>query len=436
MYSTPHGTLWPRHPVPLPDESFSSWFQRLAEANGLPASELYAGTLPGSYLNRQDLDRTAGPDLIQQLSAHTGVDVADIRDRTFSRWTGRVFGEDDGRRRLDWLPPIGSEKARRSFGQQYCPLCLASDAIPYFRLEWRLRFVALCPLHRCQLEDRCPVCSAPVYVLRILRHEGAILCRSCGSDLADAAIRPVLERDVAAYSAYMAATDDGWGILGGYGAVCGLAYFQLVMTLFRLLASGPLARSLRAQIAVGEDELIEARQVRLAKEVMLLNPEQRLPVLRWVYRLMSDWPEGFLRACRTVKAFPSDLIKDPHSVPFAFWEPVMRTLSGSARHLCLEEVAEARNYCERHGIFPTRGNLSAMVGNELVAAKGLLELSSHQRSIGTGRYWRLDGVAHDVRAAVRAAAHQDGENIARWVEKALRDQLQARKRRGASRGGA
>lgn len=167
MFGVPRNRQWPRHPPPLAEESFSSWFLRLADANGLPASELYAGALPGSYLNRQDLDRTAGPELIRVLSTHTGVDARDIRDRTFARWVGQIFGEDDGRCRLDWLPPIGSEKARRSFGQQYCPACLASDEVPYFRLEWRLRFVALCPVHKCLLADRCPACASPIYVLRV-----------------------------------------------------------------------------------------------------------------------------------------------------------------------------------------------------------------------------------------------------------------------------
>jgi hypothetical protein len=248
MFNAPRDGHWPRHPLPLPDESLSSWFQRLAEANGLPSSELYAGALPGSYLNRQDLDRTAGPDLIKQLSVHTGVDAADIHDRTFARWIGRIFGEDDGRCRLDWLPPVGTEKARFSFGQQYCPACLASDAVPYFRLQWRLRFVALCPIHQCLLADRCPSCSAAIYPLRIRRAVGALLCRSCGADLASAATAPVTNDDVAVYCTLMAAVDEGWGVLDGFGPIYGLAYFQLAMLLFRLLASGPLARPLRAQI--------------------------------------------------------------------------------------------------------------------------------------------------------------------------------------------
>lgn len=430
MYSSLHDGLWPRRPVPLPDESFSSWFRRLANANGLPASELYAGALPGSYLNRQDLDRTAGPDLIRALSNHTGVDALNMQERTFARWGGRIFEEDDGRCRLDWLPPIGSEKARRSFGQQYCPACLASDEVPYFRLQWRLRFVALCPIHHCQLADRCPVCSAPIYTLRVLRQDHTLCCRTCGTDLAMAPVVPVSEEDILAHSSFMTVLDEGWAVLNGWGPLYGLAYFQLSMILFRLLASGPLARPLRIQIADGMEEQVEANQLRLAKEVMLLKPEQRLPVLKWVHRFLSSWPDRFLDACRAVHAYPSDLMKDPSSAPFVFWEPVVRSLAASARYLCPEELCEAKAYCERRGIPPTLGNLSALVGNELIASRRLLDPSPHQRSCGTGRYWRLEGIAHDVRAAVRAAAHQDGENIANWVEKALREKLRERNFRG------
>ena len=42
-----------------------------------------------------------------------------------------------------------------------CPWCLQGDAEPYFRRQWRLTFVTLCPQHRCQLLDRCAACAAP-----------------------------------------------------------------------------------------------------------------------------------------------------------------------------------------------------------------------------------------------------------------------------------
>lgn len=223
MFGVPRNRQWPRHPPPLAEESFSSWFLRLADANGLPASELYAGALPGSYLNRQDLDRTAGPELIRVLSTHTGVDARDIRDRTFARWVGQIFGEDDGRCRLDWLPPIGSEKARRSFGQQYCPACLASDEVPYFRLEWRLRFVALCPVHKCLLADRCPACASPIYVLRVSRRGHRLFCRACGTDFSTAPVMPVSDEDILVHSAFMSVIDERWAIIGGWGPLYGLA---------------------------------------------------------------------------------------------------------------------------------------------------------------------------------------------------------------------
>ncbi|MBC7905928.1 MAG: TniQ family protein [Rhodospirillaceae bacterium] len=139
------GRCWPGRPRPLPDEIFSSWFVRVAGANGLTAAELY-GTLFPRALKRlsSDLYHVAPVDIVGALVAGTGLDEATVRSTTLAAWAGKIFDPEDVTFALHWLPPIGNDLSRQTFGQQFCPLCLAEDDVLIFRRRWRLKFVVAC----------------------------------------------------------------------------------------------------------------------------------------------------------------------------------------------------------------------------------------------------------------------------------------------------
>ena len=167
----------------MPDETFSSWFARLAAGNGLSPAELYRVAKAGAHPRPRDLDRYVEPDLQATLAERTGIEAEPLRQAAFTRWAGLVFEEDDGRNKLYWLPLAGTENSKRSFGQQFCPACLREDSVPYLRLSWRLGFVTACAQHRTLLADRCPGCGEPVQILRTMP-ERAIRCWKCHLDLA------------------------------------------------------------------------------------------------------------------------------------------------------------------------------------------------------------------------------------------------------------
>jgi len=67
---------------------------------------------------------------------------------------------------------------------QFCPACLAEDAVPYFRRSWRLAFVTLCARHGRRLLDRCAACRAPLrFELISLEAASLAVCYRCASDL-------------------------------------------------------------------------------------------------------------------------------------------------------------------------------------------------------------------------------------------------------------
>ena len=75
---------------------------------------------------------------------------------------------------------------------RYCPACLSSDEIPFFRQSWRLASALVCPKHRTILRDSCGHCSRKINLDEInpLKPHHALIspdallhCPSCGKSL-------------------------------------------------------------------------------------------------------------------------------------------------------------------------------------------------------------------------------------------------------------
>jgi hypothetical protein len=419
--STP--TLWAIRPRPLPNESFGSWFLRLAHGNGLTPSELYRVAVPGAYLHGSDLDRTACIDLLKELERRTGLPIERQRELTFGHWCGSVFDEDDGRNKLTWLPPAGRERSRKSYGQQFCPHCLAEDNVPYLRAMWRLGFVSTCAHHGTMLADRCPGCSEPIQPLKLTHSPKGFACGKCGCFLTKATPSPADPEDVLFQTLLCKTAAEGWIDLPGWGPLHVLAFFQLVNVLFRLVSTGPHARALRHHLSSSLEERYATAQIPVVKEVELIPPERRVQLLRLVGRLLKAWPADFVAACEHVGAGQHHLVKDAAAVPFVFLEPVTSFLSSSPRRVTSAEMREGADILRRNGETPTYAALTGLFNVKAVEAQRQAVPATSHDPYGKGRYWKLDGVSPEVREAVRKMAHREGENVAGWVEKALRSQL-------------
>ena len=82
---------------------------------------------------------------------------------------------------------------------------------------------------------------------------------------------------------------------------------------------------------------------------------------------------------------------------------------------------------QRQDTLPTRGALSQVLGCKSKHIDELAVPAGDHCAYGTNRYWKLDGVSPEVRAAARAAAIHEGHNVGPWVDQILREAL---KRRG------
>lgn len=189
------GKIWPAHPHPLPDELLSSWIVRVATANGVrlqPLCWMLFGNAQSPW--NRDVDRNAPPWLIKAFSQRTGISYWDIFHTTLVTYRTRLYPRRQAVGQLRWILPIKSQGMQRTaFGQQFCPECLATDVIPYFRKQWRVALYTYCPIHHIEMHDACPACGKSVAIFRgdfgrELKDARAMhVCHVCGYDFRDTA---------------------------------------------------------------------------------------------------------------------------------------------------------------------------------------------------------------------------------------------------------
>ncbi|MEC4591904.1 TniQ family protein [Nitrospirillum amazonense] len=418
------GELWPGRPTLQADESLSSWFARLAVANGLQPAELHRILQPGGDRSPRDLDRHADFQMLDRLSAQTGITADALERTTFRRWAGYAFERDDGLAKLDWLPPAGRDGAARCFGQQACPLCLAGDAQPYLRLRWRLLFVSVCPVHGCLLIDRCPRCNEPMAILR-QQQRGGVSCWSCGFDLRQAeTVQPPVD-----YLPYqnrlLTVLADGWANLGDHVGLYSFMYLKVLALVVRLLTGGPHAYALREQAELREPGLaVPPQSLPRGRDLAVMAPGARTVLVAMAMVLMRDWPNTLAAAADAV-GLASSHVRKRHGelLPFAFAQLVDWHLKKPFNAEGRIEVAGLKEMLERQGRKPTYREMVETAGTKLAAMSDMAEPVANGAVWGQGRYWKLDGVSPEVKEAARLMAHRSGQSVGPWLDNLLRQHL-------------
>ncbi len=188
-------SLWPIHYKPLPGELLSCWLVRLAHGHGLKV-QTFCNLIFGNRLQvwNRDIDRLAPAWLLDELSNRTGTSPAVTFNTTLRAYEGLLYRKFRLSGALHWILVLKMyHRKREGYGLQFCPACLAEDAIPYFRKCWRVAFNTVCTQHRIMLLDRCSECGVAIafHRLDMTRPQSFSLellsyCHSCGFDLRDA----------------------------------------------------------------------------------------------------------------------------------------------------------------------------------------------------------------------------------------------------------
>lgn len=165
-------------PSPLPGEAVSSWLIRYAiRKNCSPGKVLdWIGVSWQKPIFWLDFDREALPwDYLGKLISTPATTLKELVPDNGDLLLGPA------------LLCLHTDPMRMLPHLRYCPQCLASDIIPYYRSSWRLASNWICQKHGCVMRDYCPVCQQPLFWNYSTRNRTRILdlrmCHHCGGDL-------------------------------------------------------------------------------------------------------------------------------------------------------------------------------------------------------------------------------------------------------------
>lgn len=277
---------------------------RIAHGNGYKIHDFYA-----EFFGRErqiwtrDIDHHAPAWLIEALSERTGQTTERIRATTLRAYESYAFETFNETGSTRWIMPVGVyHRIRRVPGQQFCPLCLNEDDIPYLRRAWRLSLVAACSCHSILLQDRCAACGKPVVAHRAdtaaRRNSrgrlGLHRCVFCRADLA-APVVGVEWRENAVQQAIEKTLHRGFTMMDGR-PVHSVAFFDGLKTLIRGLARvSPLGMS----------------------QAFDRSPApNRLARLCDAFELLNNWPEAFREFGRRIAHPYTTFARGTLSIPY------------------------------------------------------------------------------------------------------------------------
>src|ERR1700722_1299851 len=133
-------SLWLIRPSPIPGELLSSWLRRVSSAHGMPYFSFESLRIPEASSTIGELDFVADRGFFDAVASRSGADPKMLWSMGFAADEGLVhsrlvLGN------LEWITPRGMVDERRRWrSMSFCPSCLATDSIPYYRKHWRYAF--------------------------------------------------------------------------------------------------------------------------------------------------------------------------------------------------------------------------------------------------------------------------------------------------------
>jgi len=371
------GTLWPVHAKPQEDELLSSWLARLALAHGQTVAPFTATVWAGRILVARDVDLWNDPGMFETLATKTRTPPARVFAATLASYEGWLF--DQPRQcHLPWvLPRYLNIRPHRPSGLQFCPWCLASDKEPYFRRQWRLAFLVLCPLHRTLLLDRCQSCGMAVCYERQSAEEPGTRwtltqCYRCRTDLRKFAThryrRPVDSAELEFAVLLQTALQCGWVEMPHNEVIYSHLFFTGLHQIMRRLTYGRMAQPLKA--ALYRSYAIDLPIDYLPNKSVVfeyLNILQRRALLQAVNRLLRNWPDSFLEFCQANNLASHFLIGDhKQALPFWYMRVVREHLNRGAHKVSDAEIISIVNYVRNGGDQPTTQELRPFISATVV----------------------------------------------------------------------
>lgn len=351
-------------------------------SHGLKLHVFTSITWRGKSIWNRDIDKSVDTEVLDVLSARTGISLEHVKGTTLAAYEGRVYEKHNPNGNTLWIMPVGIyHRTRQKFGLQFCPICLAEDKEPYFRRRWRLAFVTLCDEHRIALLDRCSACGASVNFHRDELGDrnkrvasSMTLCHSCGRDLREAATHcempTVSESEVKFQRMLMEAIGEGWVEVSRGGATYSHLYFAVLHQLMRILATGKKAVVLREAVgrACNEDFVAPVFETK-NRDIERLKIGDRRRLLNMARYLLDDYPHRLISICTANRIWSATLLRDLKPAPFWYWDVIHEHLYRISYYPSDAEIDAALVYMLKRKLTLNEKALSRWLGVRAVFRK-------------------------------------------------------------------
>lgn len=346
---------------PLPAESLTSWYVRLARANAVSLHELATKLLGHSVhsIACTDLDANANPVIPDSLAAVSGMPFEEARLMTLAGWQHSFSAEvNNSKRAVRWILPHRKDGSARRRGEwtQACLQCLATDQTPYFRLHWRLACITECVVHRVELVTTCPRCAWPLDFPsmdrghpRPERHWPLSKCPSCAIDWRIYAQRQRTS-DVDLWRmqrALLRGIAERWSLLTGSPVWTGLI-LDGIYHLLRSMRTPKVAVRLALIVPPKSDApCLQGTSTRIPFEYLPL-PERRI-LMRCASAALRCWPDSFVEVAER-SGLRFSILRASHNRPPYWLDRIAQEyLDRSWFRQSTDEAKSAAALLERHG---------------------------------------------------------------------------------------
>ncbi|MFP8780181.1 TniQ family protein [Hydrogenophaga sp. RWCD_12] len=284
-------------PRPQPGESLSSWRQRAGWANGYSLFPVL-----DERTRRSDPDLGVSLHDLNWIARLHGATLDQVMSMTLRSLLGKVIHSLTPRCQPPWWLRSRMAAAGDTNGPMFCPDCLATDAVPHFRLRWRLGFVTHCETHRTRLLDRCPRCGCAPWPSGCGRHDAVHEgfqslrnCWHCGFEYESTVDNPepvVLADDPASW------LDISFVQLGEV-SVPSIEAFQALRAVGQIFLRNLPANNIKATNTVWSEALSNlSRSASRSRAFELLCVADRAVLVPAAHQILSRWPSSFLSFCK------------------------------------------------------------------------------------------------------------------------------------------
>lgn len=286
---TPSTPLLSR-PKQIAGESLSSWRQRVAWAN---CYRLYP--VSDERTRRADPDFGENEAELNFVAHLHQSSKATVKCMTLKALEGRLASPLKARSHPAWWLSAGYGLRDREHGSMFCPQCLGTDTVPYFRLNWRLGFITDCQVHRIRLLDHCNSCQRPPWPAgcgsRGQVHRGFTsfrFCWRCGNDYSEA--KSEVSEGYIGFDSWLCKESFA---LGNQITDAFEAYVAL-RTVCRLFLRGSGRRAISNSESKWSEVLQRLSPETNAQHLERLSVDDRSILLMAANKILENWPTSFI----------------------------------------------------------------------------------------------------------------------------------------------